>query len=246
MPNNENYYRIKLEFANFLRGLSEFILVHTEQDNYINVRIQAANFSRINLLVSHHRPQHLVEQIFQELEKDYIDGPDLLDLGRLFKNYWLLLKQIHIDRTYYLLTPGMMTGLFILLHIGLLAFPASKGLVYSSLIADFYGLGFWLFSIWSFKKTEQALHELENKLINKINFLRLLSPLPQADELYLESSSSSLLSLLPSYQDVLLEDAARIPRNNTSYFFYPARFNNESDDNNENAADPRTERCYSI
>ncbi|MEN9917507.1 MAG: hypothetical protein RLY40_1446 [Pseudomonadota bacterium] len=31
MPNNENYYRIKLEFANFLRGLSEFIIVHTEQ-----------------------------------------------------------------------------------------------------------------------------------------------------------------------------------------------------------------------
>jgi hypothetical protein len=210
------------------------------------VTIQPANFSRINLLALRHRPQYLIEQVFQELEKDYIDGPDLLDLGRLFKNYWLLLKQIGIDRTYYSLTPGMMAGLFILLHTGLLVFPASKGLVYSSLIADFYGLGFWIFSIWSFSKNERALHELEDKLINKINFLRLLAPLPQADELYLASSLSFSLTQPPSYQDVLLEDAARTPRNNTSYFFCPARFNNESEDNDENAADPRTERCYSI
>lgn len=254
MLNSENYYRIKVEFASFLRGLSEFN-VQNESEGYINVTFQLADFSRVNSQVRY-TPQYLIEQIFHELEKDYIEGEELCDLGRLFKKYWLLLKQIHMDRTYYLITPGMMATLFIILHTSLLILPANKALIYSSLVADFNGLGFWLFSVWSWGKKEQALYELERKLMEKINFLKLLMPLTSADELYLGSSLSSSLSLLPSYEDVLLEDAmrsmeeARIPRMilspNTSHFFYLSRCNNECVDRNVNEADPRTERCYSI
>ncbi len=253
MPNNENYYRIKIEFAHFLKGLSEFNIVHCESEGYINVTIQPAYFSRVN---SRYTPQYLIEQIFHELEKDYIEGEELLDLGKAFKNYWLLLKQIDIDRTYYSITPGVMAAFFIILHIGLLILPANKALIYSNLVADFYGLGFWLFSVWSLGKKEQALYELEKKLMEKINFLKFLSPLSPTDQLYRGSFLSSSLSLLPSYEDVLLEDAmrcmeeARMPRMiispNTSHFFYPSRFNNECCDRNVDEADPRTERCYSI
>lgn len=255
MPNNQHYYRIKLEFANFLSELSEFIVVRNESEGYVNVTIQPADFSRVNLLVLRYTPHYLIEQIFHELEKNYIEGEALLDLGRVFKKYWLLLKQIRIDRSYYSITPGLMGVLFIVLHTGLLFLPANKTLNYSSLVADFYGLGFWLFSVWSMGKKEQALCELERNLMEKINFLKLFSPRSPADELYLGSSLSSSLSLPPSYQDVLLEDAmrcmeeGRIPRMstspNTSQFFY-SMFNNECCDGDENEADPRTERCYSI
>ena len=37
MPNNQHYYRIKLEFANFLSELSEFIVVRNELEGYVNV-----------------------------------------------------------------------------------------------------------------------------------------------------------------------------------------------------------------
>lgn len=69
-----------------------------------------------------------------------------------------------------------MAVLFIVLHTGLLFLPANKTLIYSSLVADFYGLGFWLFSVWSMGKKEQALCELERNLMEKINFLKLFSP----------------------------------------------------------------------
>ncbi|TLY47809.1 MAG: hypothetical protein E6K54_05355 [Gammaproteobacteria bacterium] len=250
MPNNENYYRIKFEFANFLKGFPEFIVVHSDWDGYVNVTIQADDFSRANSLVSHRTPQHLIEQLFQELEKDYIEAGELLDLGRLFKNYLLLLKHIQHDRTYYKITPGMMVGLFFALHSCLLFFPNNKELVYASLIADFYSLGFWLFSVWSWTKNEQDLFGLETRLMEKIKFLQLLSTPPQADEFYLESSLSSSASRLPTYQEVLLE-AARIPTitvsANTSHFFYLSRLDECSDSHeNENEADLRIERCYSI
>lgn len=257
MPNNENNYRIKLEFSHFLRGLSEFNVVHSESEGYIHVTLKLADFSRVNSLVRY-TPQYLIEQIFHELEKDYIDGEELRDLGRAFKKYWLLLKQIHIGRTYYLITPGMMATLFIILHAGLLISPVNKPLIYSSLVVDFYGLGFWLFSVWSLDKKERALYELERKLMEKINLLKLLSPQRSTHELYLSASLSSSLTQLPSYEDVLLEDAMRcmeegrisrmITSHNPSHFFYLSRFNNECGDRNMDVdeADPRTERCYSI
>lgn len=227
MPNNENYYRIKFEFANFLKGFPEFIVVHGDWDGYVNVTIQAADFSRFNSLVSHHPPQYLIEQLFQELEKDYIEVDELFDLGRLFKNYLLLLKHIQHDRNYYKITPGVMLGLFFALHSCLLFFPNNKELVYASLIADVYSLGFWLFSVWSLTKNEQALFGLETQLMEKINVLKSFS-------------------MLPSYQDVLLEDALRCL--NTPHFFCRSIPNSEGSDSreNENEADLRIERCYSI
>lgn len=260
MPNNENNYRIKLEFANFLRGFPEFIIVPTELETYVAVSFQAfhshqflAYFLRSNSQLS--TPQYLIKQLFQELEKDYIAPDELIQLGRMFRKYWHLLKQIQNDRAYYAVTPGMMTGFFIILHTCLLFFPASKTLIYGSLIADFYSLSFWLFSIWSFSKNERALHELESKLMEKIHFLKLVfSSMPPADEYDLESSSS--LSLLPTYEDVLLEDAMRdidgstipiAPANGPSFFY--DRVINEGYDSVNIHGDHfqfRSERCYSI
>lgn len=255
MLNHENNYRIKLEFASFLRGLPEFIIHSTELEGYVEVTIQP--FRPYHFLAYFPRSstsQQLIEQLFQELEKDYIEPDELMQLGRMFKKYWLLLKQIQNNRTYYAITPGMMTGVFIILHACLLLFPASKTLIYASLIADFYSLSFWLFSIWSFSKKERDLHELESKLMEKINFLTLLfSSMPQADVYYPESSSS--LSLLPTYEDVLLEDAMRdngstisiAPANGPSFFYVPV--SNEGYDNVNIYGDHsqfRSERCYSI
>jgi hypothetical protein len=255
MLNNENNYRIKLEFASFLRGIPEFIIDSTELEAYVEVTIQP--FQPYHFLAYFPRastPHHLIEQLFQELEKDYIEPDELVQLGRMFKKYWLLLKQIQNDGVYYAITPGMMIGVFIVLHTCLLLFPASKTLIYASLIADFYSLSFWLFSIWSFSKKERALYKLESKLMEKINFLKLLfSSMPQAGEYYPEFSSS--LSLLPTYENVLLEDAMRdngstiaiAPANGPSFFYVPAI--NECYDNvniHDDHSQLRSERCYSI
>ncbi|HEY2566788.1 MAG TPA: hypothetical protein VGH95_03685 [Candidatus Aquirickettsiella sp.] len=255
MLNNENNYRIKLEFASFLRGIPEFIIDSTELEAYVEVTIQPFQpYHFLAYFPGASTPHHLIEQLFQELEKDYIEPDELIQLGRMFKKYWLLLKQIQNDRVYYAITPGMMTGVFIVLHTCLLLFPASKTLIYGSLTADFYSLSFWLFSIWSFSKKQRALHELESKLMEKINFLKLLfSSMPPTDEYYPEFSSS--LSLLPTYEDVLLEDAMRdngstiaiAPANGPSFFYVPAI--NECYDNVNIHGDHsqlRSERCYSI
>lgn len=255
MLNNENNYRIKLEFASFLRGIPEFIINSTELEAYVEVTF--SRFHPYHLSAYFPRsstPYHLIEQLFKEIEKDYIEPDELIQLGRMFKKYWLLLKQIQNDRVYYAITPGMMTGVFIILHACLLLFPASKTLIYGSLIADFYSLSFWLFSIWSFSKKERDLYELESKLMEKINFLKLFfSSMPQAGECYPESSSS--FSLLPTYEDVLLEDAMRdngstisiAPANGPSFFYVPV--SNEGYDSVNIHGDHsqfRSERCYSI
>lgn len=259
MLNNRNYYHIKLEFASFLRGFPEFI-IHQQQDGYVNVTIPSfhaqscfVSFPQANLL-QYYTPQSLIEQVFHELEKDYIEDDELRDLGKLVKNYLLLLKQIQTDQAYYTITPGLMAGFFIAIHTCLLLFPANRALIFASLAADFYGLSFWLFLVWSSSKNQHALHRLETQLTEKINFLKSLYPLSQIDEFSLTSSLSSTSSLLPSYEEVLLEDAMRyseesrpiMTTGNTAHFFYCSGFNNESPDNNENEADPSTERCYSV
>lgn len=255
MLNNGNNYRIKLEFASFLRGIPEFIIGSTELEAYVEVTIQP--FHPYHFLAYFPRsstPQRLIEQLFQELEKDYIETDELMQLGRMFKKYWDLLKQMQNNWAYYAITPGMVTGFFIILHTCLLIFPASKTLIYGSLIADFYSLSFWLFSIWSFNKNGRALYELESKLMEKINFLKLIfSSMSPTDEYYPESSSS--LSLLPTYEDVLLEDATRehgqtipIGRANGPSFFYVPVVNDCFDNVNIHGdhSQFRSERCYSI
>lgn len=230
MLNHQNNYRIKLEFASFLRGLPEFIIHSTDLEGYVEVSIQPFHpYHFLAYFPPTSTSQQLIEKLFQELKKDYIEPNELMQLGRMFKEYWLLLKQIQNNRTYYAITPGMMTGVSIILHACLLFFPASKTLIYSSLIADFYSLSFWLFSIWSFNKKERDLHELESKLLEKINFL--------------------------TFNDVLLENAVRdngstismAPANGLSFFYVPV--SHEGYDNVTIHGDHsqfRSERCYSI
>jgi hypothetical protein len=258
MPNYENNYRIRLEFAPFLRGFPEFRISNIESVGFVNVAISQvqeqnsfAYFSRSGSRLPRYSQHYLIDQLFVELEKDLVDREELIRIGRMFKKYLLLLKQIDIDHAYYTVTPGMMAGLFIVLHLSQLCFPANKTLIYGSLMADLYGLGFWLFSVWSFSQHERALNSLENKLIEKIRFLKSLPfPMSQAAEYYPGSSAS----ILPSYNDVLLEDVMRCmetPRlsvttlANVSNFFYPPILNNERERDTDNT-DPRRERCYSI
>lgn len=247
MPNNENNYRIQLEFASFLRGLPGFRISDSESADFVNVTINyhqnsLAYFSRSGCRLPRYSQHYIIEQLFVELEKDHVDREELIRIGMIFKRYLLLLKQIDIDRAYYAVTPGLMAGLFIVLHLSLLFLPNNRTLIYGGLTADLYGLGFWLFSVWSFSKNEQVLHKLESKLMEEINFLKSLSSsVPQAVEYYPGSSES----ILPCYQDVLWEDAMR---SNGPNFFNHAAFNNEfSASNTSDHTDPRRpERCYSV
>lgn len=228
MPNNGNNYRIRSELLVFLKDLPSLRITHTESVAFINVEIKQIQdpvsfgfFSRWRTYFSHNNQFYLVDQLFKELEKDQIDNDELKEIGSLLKKYFQVLKLVDVNHTYYAMTPGMTIGLFIILHLNLLCFPASNALIYASLLADFYSLGFWLFSIWSFSKYGHVLRELENQLIGKINFLKSLSFL-QIDSCYSGSSSS----LLPTYSDVLLEDAIsmRIP---SSTFFHSPVINDE-------------------
>lgn len=244
MPNNENNYRIRLDFAKFLKGLPEFRISDCESADFVNVTINYHNslaFPRSRCRLPRYSQHYIIEQLFKELEKDHVDREELIRIGMIFKRYLLLLKQMDIDRAYYTVTPGLMAGLFIVLHLSLLFLPDNRTLIYGGLLTDLYGLGFWLFSVWSLSKNEQALDKLESKLMEKINFLKSLSSsVAQAVEYYPGSSES----ILPSYGDVLLEDAMR---SNVSNFFNHAAFNNAcSDSHASEHADPRPERCYSI
>jgi hypothetical protein len=241
MPNNENNYRIRSEFSSFLRGLPGFRITNTESVEFVNVAISQTQ--------RYHR-HYLVVQLFRELEKEQVDQNERANIGIIFRKYLLLLKQVDIDRTYYTVTPGMMAGLFIVLHLSQLFFPANKILIYGSLMADLYSLGFWLFSVWSFNQHGRVLSSLENRLIEKINFLKSISFSMQIVPNYRGSSAS----FLPSYNDVLLEDATRCIENpilsvttssNVSNFFYPSGLNSECERDTDNT-DPRPERCYSI
>lgn len=237
MPNNENNYRIRSEFSCFLRGLPGFRISDVESFGFISVVVSPIRIPR-------YRQNYLTEQLLIELEKDLVNREELIRIGRIFKKYLLLIKQIDIERTYYNVTPGMMAGLFIILHLSQLFFPANKVLIYGGLITDLYSLGFWLFSIWSFSQHERALISLESKLMEKINLIKSLSV--QIDSYYLESSSSRL----PSYNDVLLEDSIRasetftlpmVRSSNTPNFFMIHERERDADN-----TDPRSERCYSI
>ncbi|WP_342146248.1 hypothetical protein [Rickettsiella endosymbiont of Aleochara curtula] len=244
MPNNENNYRIQLEFASFLRGLPGFRITG-ESVGFVSVEISQ---------VQRYHPHYIIDQLFKELEKDYVDHEELMCIGRIIRKYLRLLKQIDTERTYYTVTPGMMTGLFIVLHLAQVFFPDNTGLIYCSLVADLYALGFWIFSVWSLSQHEQNLTVLEDKLKEKISFLRSLSSsLP----LMVENFYGSAESIPPPYEnvleDVLLEDSMSdveryamptvFPR--VSSFFYPTLNNDDCNDSN-NDTDPREKRCYSI
>ncbi|MGC1854513.1 MAG: hypothetical protein WA659_03975 [Candidatus Aquirickettsiella sp.] len=249
MPNNENNYRIKKEFASFLRGLSDFRVTDSETANFVNVAINqsydrnVSYFSRSCSSWPRYNQHYIIKHLFQELEKDHVDREELMCIGMIFKKYLLLLKQVDIDRGYYTVTPGMMAGLFTILHLSLLFFPANQAIIYSSLVADLYGLGFWFFSVWSFSQHEKDLHELENALIEKINFLKSFSVSMQLTPYY----SRFFSTILPSYDEVILEDmrcpeATLSPVSIASNFFYIPSVHHEHESATENT-DPRQGRC---
>ncbi len=231
MPNyNENNYLISSKFSDFLKNLPGLRITPTQSTDFINVvmsQIQRQNsfsfFSRRSSSFFCNSQYYLLDQLFRELEKNQINDNELIDIGIILKKYFQLLKYRNSNHTYYLMTPGIMAGFFIALHLSQLFFPAYQPLIYGCLMTDLYCSVFWIFSVWSFSKFEQGLCTLENKLIEKLNFLKSLSFSTPIDPCYLGSSAS----LLPSYNDVLLEDSLRTVETPTF-------------------DDPRSESCYSI
>ncbi|MFZ0219359.1 MAG: hypothetical protein WAL30_04040 [Candidatus Aquirickettsiella sp.] len=212
MPNNQTNYRIKLEFVSFLRDLLPGLTItDCESEHFVNVAINQipyqnslAHFSSFCSRLPPYSLHYIIDELFQELQKELVDR-DKLDC---IKRYLWVLKQIEISCMYHIMTPGMVAGLFIVLHLCLLFFPANKILIYSSLVVDLYGLGFWFFSVWSFSRYTQDLREIENKLINKIDFLK--SP--------------------PSYEAVLSQNVTETESTlNVSNFFCLHESNGSSD-----------------
>lgn len=260
MPNNENNYRIKLEFVAFLKGLPGFRIIDCEADDFVTVTFNQslqqnslAYFSRSCCRLPRYIQHSIIESLFEELEKDLIDREELMSVGKLLRKYLRLLKQIDTERNYYTVTPGMMTGLFIVLHLAQVFFPANTALIYCSLIADLYALGFWIFSVWSLNQHEQNLTALEDKLKEKISFLRSLSSsLPPMAEYFYGSAESRPPPYENVLEDVLLEDSMSgversvmptvFPR--VSNFFYPVLNIERNDSNNDTG--PREERCYPV
>lgn len=253
MPNNnENNYRIRSEFYAFIKDLPGLRITHTESVEFINVEIRQiqqqnsfAFFSRSDSRFSRISQYYLIDQLFKELEKDQFNNNELIDIGRTFKKYFQVLKMMDAHHTYYTMTPGMMASFFIVLHLTLLCFPESKPLIYGSLMSDFYVLGFWLFSVWSSRKYEQALRSLENQLIEKIDFLKSLSFSMPLDPYSFGSSSS----ILPTYSEVLLEDIRCIEMSTlsltTSTFFYSQELNNECESDADNIDVRQIRRSHS-
>lgn len=209
---NGNNYFIPSKFFGFLKDLPGLRITHTESTNFINVamdQIQSQNsfsfFSRSDSSFFYNSQYYLLDQLFRELEKNQINDNELIAIGIMLKKYFQLLKYRDSNHIYYVMTPGMMAGFFIILHLAQLFSSANQPLIYGSLVADLYCSGFWLFSVWSVNKFEQTLSALENKLIEKLNFLKSRPFSIPIDPSYLGSSAS----LLPSYNDVLLEDAMR-------------------------------------
>lgn len=260
MPNNENTYCIKLEFASFLRGLSGFRITDSALPGYVHVAIKqacdgdaATFFSRPCSRFTRYGDLLLIHQLFRELEKDRVDRQELIRIGSIFKQYIMLLKQIDVDHGYYLVTPGLFAGIFLALWLALLCFPTKSAFTYTGLVVSFYGLGFWMFAVWLLSKNEQSLERLKDKLIRKINFLQSLSfsELPSLSDYFPYFDSSS--SVLPSYSEALLADVenASVMRvttpeinilSNTTLFFHC----NENAQNNRERGTSVQQRRYSV
>lgn len=255
MPNNHvSSYCIPSEFFFFLKDLPGLIIKRTESVGFINVEInqlrERRSFFGANSYFLYNSRYYLIDQLLKELEKVQLEARELIDIGSALKKYWLVLNRISSYYAYSSLTLGIMIVFFISLHFSQLFFPENELLDYASLIADFYSIGFGLFSIWSLNKYERVLRVLENYLIRKIDFLRSFSfSLPQMVDVYPGSSES----MLPSYEEVLAEDTMQnmnrptilIAPENVSSFFYAHRCN-ECCDSNDNETDLSRERAYSV
>jgi hypothetical protein len=140
MPNNGNNYRIRREFDHFLRDLPGFEITRSESENFINVRINPAYdsnssyFSRCCFRWSHDKPHYIIQQLFEELENySYLNEfnelneralNELNGIGKIFRKYFLSLKNVDLQCAYYTWTPGIIAGLLIILHLSLLLFSS--------------------------------------------------------------------------------------------------------------------------
>jgi hypothetical protein len=210
MPNyHENSYRVRSEFAAILKGLSGFQISAAESDAYAHIKIVQANRVLRYLSGSYSRlpyysDRRLIHELLNELAKDQVDAPELIRIGLIFKKYIHLAKDLDVEHRYYTIMPLIITSFFLLLLFALLVSP-NRGFVYSGLAAGFYSIGFWVFSIYSFSKSEQALSKLANQLLEKINQLRssalMLSVTPLSACTVCQSTFIS--DRLPSYEEAV-------------------------------------------
>lgn len=254
MLNHENNYRIRSEFASFLRDFPGLRITDSESDGYVNIVVMknypsdsSSYFFRSLFQSLCSSNLFLVHQLLNELEKDFVDVNEIVCIGGIVKEYLHVLKKMAGDRRYYILASGIMMGILPLLLFALVLFPENKALMYGSLITDLYGFGFWLFSVWSSSQYAKTMSTLENKLIEKINFLQSIS-MPQAADNYPGSSESEL----PSYEDVIEEmrrnndPRISIIPNSMNFFVLPAPNNEYHDNNNTDSRALREERAYAI
>ena len=220
MPNyHENSYRVRSEFATILKGLSGFQISAAESDAYAYIEIVRANRVLRYLSGSYSRlpyysDRRLIHELLNELAKDQVNTQELIRIGLIFKKYIRLAKEIDVSHRYYTIMPLIITSFFLLLMFALL-FSPNRGFVYSGLAAGFYSIGFWVFSIYSFSKNEQALSKLANQLIEKINRLRFsatLSATPLSACTTCQSTFISEEERLPSYEEAVRDaNTALIP-----------------------------------
>ena len=265
MPNyHENSYRIRSEFAALLKGLSGFRITAAESDAYAYIKIIEANVVLRYLSGSYSRlpyysDRRLIRELFNELEKDQVNAQELVKIGLIFKKYMCLAKEIDIAHRYYTVTPLITTSFFLLVLFTLLLSP-HNGFIYTGLDAGFYSISFWIFSIYSFSKQEQAVSKLANQLIEKINGLRssaaTLSAMPPP--VYTDCQSTFMPDYLPSYEEAVrdVNTALISPSSNSSFaslastyspFFYSVASNSRNISDSLSSTDTLfPQRRYSI
>lgn len=214
MPNyHGNSYRIRSEFTAMLKDLSGFRITTAESDAYAHIEVIQPNVALRYLSGSYSRLPYysdprLIHELFNELAKDQVNAQELARIGLIFKKYVRLAKEIDIEHRYYTVMPLIISSFFLLLLFSLLLSP-NRGFIYLGLAAGLYSVGFWIFSIYSFRKSEQALSQLANQLVEKINRLRssvatLLAMPPPA---YTACQSVFISESLPSYEEAVRDNS---------------------------------------
>lgn len=208
-----NSYRIRSEFAAFLKELSGFRITAAESEAYAHIEVIQVNMSLRYLSGSYSRvpyysDRRLIHELFNELAKDQVTTQELLKIGLIFKKYMRLAKEMDLEHRYYTVMPLIITSFFLLLLFVLLLSP-HNGFIYTGLAAGLYSIGFWIFSIWSFNKSEQSLSKLSHQLIEKINALRssavTLSATPPPA--YTDCQSAFIPGCLPSYEEAVCNNS---------------------------------------
>jgi hypothetical protein len=267
MPNyHENSYRIRSEFAAILKDLSGFRITAAESEAYASIEVVQAN-SLLHYLsgsyarLPYYSDRRMIDELFNELEKDSVNGQELVKIGLILKEYVHLAKAIDIQHRYYTLMPLIITGFFLLVLCALLLSP-HNGFIYTGLAAGFYSISFWIFSIWSSSQNEQALSKLANQLIEKIHVLRSAAATRSARRLTVCTACQPAFisedDRLPSYEEAVhdVNTAFTAIASTTSFtslastrspFFYNVSSNSSDMSDSLSSTEPLfPQRSYSI